>query len=108
MPLYSCRAADGTVEEFWFSMNEAPPIGKRFRRDRKTYTRIPDYGSVSAAPVKDRHFASRQLCRYDRDHAANGGKFDATGRPVFTSKRQVKEYCARTQGEHDSGGYDYE
>lgn len=108
MPLYSHLGPDGVIEEFWYSMKDAPRIGEEHVRDGKTYRRVPDYHSVSAAPVRDRHFASRQLCRWDRDHASNGGKFDETGRPVFTSQRMVKEYCARTQGEHDSGGYDYE
>ena len=108
MPLYSHIGPDGVIEEFWYSMSEAPPVGSSHERDGVTWTRIPDYASVTPAPVTDRHFVSQSLCRYDRYHAANGGKFDEVGRPQFRSRREVDEYCERASGEDASSATVYD
>ncbi len=108
MPLYSHIGPDGVIQEFRYKMGEAPAIGDTVFHGGVAYKRISDYATVAAATVGDRHFTSKSLCRYDRYHAANGGKFDKSGMPQFTGKKMVDEYCARSSGEDASGGTVYE
>ncbi len=46
-------------------------------------------------------FVSSTLCRWDKDHAAVGGKFTKEGKPIVTSRHQAQEYSRRSAGEHD-------
>lgn len=108
MPRYTFQDLQGNKRVLNYPMSNVPPIGVQVIVDGKRYIRVPDWDSVSAAPVADRNVVSRSLPRNYEHHAKSGGKFDAAGRPLFTSQKQIRETTARSRGEEPSGGYAYE
>ena len=45
--------------------------------------------------------ASSVLPRWEKNHAAAGGKFTKEGKPIMESRHQAMEFARRSQGESD-------
>ena len=101
MPEYEFERPEGQVILHFMPMAEAPSIGSTVLIDGEPCTRI--VSQIQRPIVETTSFTSHQLARYHPD-APN---LDAKGRPVFDSKTDVDEFCAKTQ-DSPGGGYNWD
>ena len=97
MSLYEFSTPESGVIEIPFPIGTAPGIGTTYTPESGSYAGIPlvrlaSIPQTSVAP--NFNFASHSLPRNTTDH----DRFDEKGRPVFTSKKEVTEYVAKTEG----------
>ena len=98
MPEYSFKNRAGEGASFFFPVSEAPKFGSVITdEDGVLWTRVVDIPRVN--PGKDHRFISRTLPRWDPSAPGH----DSEGRPRFTSKKDVTEYVAKTEGDWTYG-----
>lgn len=101
MPEYDFEGPNGEHLIRYYAMGEAPSIGQTVEIDGVPCMRV--LSPLQMRVTADRRFVSHSLPRNHPD-APN---LDEKGRPYFTSKREVKEFCAKTQ-DGPGGGFDYD
>jgi hypothetical protein len=95
MPAYDYLCDEtGEMLEVIKPMTEAPKIGHRLRRNGKTFRRIPP-GKVVANVAPEYSFESPQVALYHPDAPYH----NAEGEACFRTKNEVREFCAKTQGD---------
>jgi len=99
MALYEFQAPDGTMRTKWFPMAEAPKIGACVKVGGETCTRVVSLPHACVSP--DLTFTSNSLPRNHPD----APRVNEKGQPMFTSNREVTEFCAKTQHTDPFGGY---
>ena len=97
MSLYEFSTAGGEPVELYFPIGTAPKIGSVHTPDSGPHegvqlTRRPSIPLASVAP--NFNFVAHSQCRNLTGHE----KVDDKGRPVFTSKKEITEYVASTEG----------
>ena len=93
MPRYSFTGDSGEEAEFYYTMDAAPRIGEIITRKGRRWVRMPDL--PQACVQKDTHFVSHSLPR-----KAPGAKhYTKDGKPAFSSKKEVGEFVARSEGD---------
>jgi len=88
---YEFATESGQVVTIMYPMGQAPSIGETTMHEGETVTRI----ASGSCKIQDKFvvpFASQSQCRNHKDWH----KFDKEGRPLFESRSEVREFCART------------
>jgi hypothetical protein len=93
MPLYSFTSTSGEDSSFFFTMDGAPRIGQSIERKGKLWVRVPDL--PQACVQKDTHFVAHSLPR----NAPGAKHYTSSGKPAFSSKKEVGEFVARSEGD---------
>ena len=101
MPEYDFVGPNGEEVVAFFPVSDRPALGETVEIDGVPCTRVAS--PLQGCVVADRHFVSHSLPRNHPDAA----KKDTQGRPVFTSRRDVREFCSRAQ-DRPGGGFDYD
>jgi hypothetical protein len=89
--IYEFQATDGEVIEESFPMADAPRIGSVITRNGKQYMRL---ASLSAQ-VQDHAWRVYPVVSRSLPRNLAGCKTNAAGQPVFASRREEREMCAR-------------
>ena len=92
MPVYTFEKESGETTELFFNMDDAPRIGTTIEIAGIKLTRLVDPIQVDCR--QDVHFTAHQISRWHPDAPA----LNERGQPVFSSKRQVDEFVAKTEG----------
>ena len=101
MPIYVFRTESGDLLEEWFHVEHAPVAGRWTEIDGQKAQRI--YTVPQVVAHKDVHFVSQSLERNHPDAPAVNEK----GQPVFESRKQVEEFCAKTKTNDPNGGLEW-
>jgi hypothetical protein len=99
--IYQFRADDGSMAEVEMDVADAPSIGEPLVLGGVTYKRIPSVLQVCGAhegSTRHPRFESHQLPRHWRYHK---GEFSPSGKPRFSSRKEVDEAMARCR--HNDG-----
>lgn len=103
MPLYDYVNEAGDLREVYFGMDEVCEIGATIEHAGEKLTRVPsrEGGNVGGV-VHDYYHVSHSLPRIDPKNPY-WKRWDKSGKPAFTSKREVEELTSKLRGEYASG-----
>jgi hypothetical protein len=100
MPVYEFHNEAGEVIELVMPMSEAPSIGSTIEHDGQTLTRI-----CSAKPATEQIANVTHEYPYVSMSAPRGspgaGGYTKEGKPIITSRRNEREFCARNNRMRD-------
>ena len=96
MPLYSFEdLKTGERAEHFFHMADAPEIGATVRIEGRRWRRVPEIHAPGASVP-----SYESIAYSPRDWHPAAKRHTPDGRPVFTSRKEVEEFQARSEGEY--------
>lgn len=102
MPLYSFKDLDtGEPIELFYQMGQAPGLGEKIRHKGRHLQRLVEAPMGRVKPEK--RFKAYSQPHKDRHGnlppgAIEAPHYDSDGVPVFTSKKEVDAYVAKSEG----------
>ena len=98
MAIYSFEdVKTGEAHELHFGMSEVPDFGETVRRKGRTLKRV--FETSHTPPVVAGDFYTNYQCATGTEESSGAKHYDKEGRPMFTSRREAREWASKKSGE---------
>lgn len=90
---------DDSIKLIDYPMADAPKFGEIVEHEGERYERIPSVPHLGRENTHTKyHFVSRSLPKDPGNARGLYKRTDKEGRPLFDSKQEIVEVCARSEG----------